>query len=850
MPSKSKAQAHLMAAAAHNPDITRDAGIDQSVAHDFNKADEKDGNLKKGSDLPSHVSEEVELDEASGVGIIKVPQTLLKQVQKYVGSVLLTMGVMKQHELVNQHKTEAAEALMNFLRRFQRKYGASVLAPDDLKKYINSSTHLNIDPDEIYNSLPENLKKNPRTKELINNLTIKMKMSNQFLHKGGSSAVRGTQNELDLGIPSYQDIKNTNIDGVAHSLNYSIGTVEHELQHTIQQVVNKNLNPKDQQAHQHPDYISGKDPDAYYRGGIEFGPQVKDLANFANEWLEENPDSITGNKNADISKAIQHVLRSYPQANIVKELRKYKEDARANKAMKLIYREVSNFYDNELHAEDNHEFDSTEKNIDDGHEFERDQEYPAPGDSLMGDLYLKVWQEFGEQPKIHGLSKNHDPEQFTLRVDGGYTPYDIVFRHGHRDDYFIIVKPDGGEKLRIDFTKEQMAKLPVNYLGNMRGINALQDMVEKENAPDANLEGMLFAVENINENSGFLNHDSSRKVQFDDYIQDEGFFIVLMADVKAKIVCQTSGKMYTVDIDDGENNFIGSEKEIEELFNKVFDAYYNPEVEPRHINKALLYSESITDFDESLAYYVERTAKRKERGEAAMAESSMRGLADIVQNAELEHDIEDADDQELINKGLLDEDSDEQEYDLQGKPVKPGQRSAPVNSGTSTERLEEMPLRYDSFMGMDPQVYVDKEAQANTPKNMTPVKDHGEWTTYRGHDGYMAYDNDTGEAIASVKGHVDEGWFNVDVTASSRSVKGVVYQMFMDIVKVEGTPILSGRLQSDDAIKFWQRLIQSHKVYVVANCEVLQAATPEKFHKYWSDEEGSPQSQFQLLLVK
>jgi len=816
MPSKSKAQAHLMAAAAHNPDIAKDAGIDMSVAHDFNKADEKEGNLKKGSDLPSHVSEEVELDEASGVGIIKVPQTLLKQVQKYVGSVLLTMGVMKQHELQKNGRESESEALLNFLRRFQRKYGASVLTPADLKKYINSSTNLNIDANEIYNSLPENLKKNPRTKELINNLTIKMKISNQFLDKGGSSAVRGTQNNLDLGIPSYEDIKNANLDGVARSLNYAIGTVEHELQHTIQQVVNRNLNPKDQQAHQHPDYISGQDPDAYYRGGIEFGPQVKDLANFANEWLEEHPDLITGNKNADISKAIQHVLRSFPQANLVKELRKYKEDARANKAMKLIYREVSNFYDNELHAEDNHEFDSTEKNIDDGHEVNRDQEYPEAGDSLMGDLYLKVWREFGERPKIHGLSQAHDPEQFTLRVEGGYTPYDLVFRHGHRDDYFILVKPDGGEPMRLDFTKEQMAKLPVNYLGNMRGIQTLQDIIEKENAPDANLEGMLFAVENINENAGFFNNDSTRKVQFDDYVQDEGFFQVQMADVKAKIICQTSGKMYTVDIDDGENNFIGSEKEIEEFFTKVFDGYYNPEVEPRHINKALQYSESISDFDESLAYYVERTAKRRERGEAAMAESSMRGLADIVQNAELEHDMDDADEQELINKGVL----------------------------------EEMPLKYDSFMGMDPQVYVDKEAQANTPKNMTPVKDHGEWTTYRGHDGYMAYDNDTGEAIATVKGHVDEGWFNVDVTASSRSVKGVVYQMFMDIVKVEGTPILSGRLQSDDAIKFWQRLIQSHKVYVVANGEVLQQATPEKFHKYWSDEEGSPQSQFQLLLVK
>ena len=397
-----------------------------------------------------------------------------------------------------------------------------------------------------------------------------------------------------------------------------------------------------------------------------------------------------------------------------------------------------------------------------------------------------------------------------------------------------------------------MANLPVQYLGNMRGIKELQDKIEKENMPDANLEGMLFSVQNISEASGFFNHDSSRKVQFDDYIEDEGFFQVQMAGVKAKIICQSSGKMYVVDIDDGENSFSGTEKEVEELFTKIFDGYFNENVEPRHINKALLYSESISDFDESLSYYVERTAKRREKNEPAMAESSMRGLADIVQNAELENDIDDANDQELINKGILDEDedSDDQEYDLQGKPVEPGQTSAPVNAGTSTERLSEMPLQYDTFMGMDPQIHVDSKARKSPYKNMTPVKDHGDWTTYRGPDGYMAYDNDTNEALAVVEGFEHHGWFNVDVTASSRNVKGVVYQMFMDIVKVEGTPILSGRIQSDDAIKFWKRLIQSHKVFVVVDDEVLQQATPEKFHKYWSEEEGSPQSQFQFLLVK
>src|SRR5262245_1163426 len=39
MPSKTKKQARLMAAAAHNPDFAKRVGIKQSVAKDFNSAD-------------------------------------------------------------------------------------------------------------------------------------------------------------------------------------------------------------------------------------------------------------------------------------------------------------------------------------------------------------------------------------------------------------------------------------------------------------------------------------------------------------------------------------------------------------------------------------------------------------------------------------------------------------------------------------------------------------------------------------------------------------------------------------------------------------------------------------------
>lgn len=47
MPSTSKSQARLMAAAAHNPKFAKKVGVPQSVASEFNRADAKTGILKK-----------------------------------------------------------------------------------------------------------------------------------------------------------------------------------------------------------------------------------------------------------------------------------------------------------------------------------------------------------------------------------------------------------------------------------------------------------------------------------------------------------------------------------------------------------------------------------------------------------------------------------------------------------------------------------------------------------------------------------------------------------------------------------------------------------------------------------
>jgi hypothetical protein len=47
MPSKSKSQARLMAAAAHSPSFARKVGVPQKVAKEFNSADKGTGILRK-----------------------------------------------------------------------------------------------------------------------------------------------------------------------------------------------------------------------------------------------------------------------------------------------------------------------------------------------------------------------------------------------------------------------------------------------------------------------------------------------------------------------------------------------------------------------------------------------------------------------------------------------------------------------------------------------------------------------------------------------------------------------------------------------------------------------------------
>ena len=57
MPSKSPAQARLMAMVAHNPKAAARTGVPQSVAKEFNQADAKTGILRKKKPKPKMTME-------------------------------------------------------------------------------------------------------------------------------------------------------------------------------------------------------------------------------------------------------------------------------------------------------------------------------------------------------------------------------------------------------------------------------------------------------------------------------------------------------------------------------------------------------------------------------------------------------------------------------------------------------------------------------------------------------------------------------------------------------------------------------------------------------------------------
>ena len=262
------------------------------------------------------------------------------------------------------------------------------------------------------------------------------------------------------------------------------------------------------------------------------------------------------------------------------------------------------------------------------------------------------------------------------------------------------------------------------------------------------------------------------------------------------------------------------------------------------------------------------TLKKSSDKPEKVKESTMRGWMDTIEDAEIANDIDDADvqtDISLRSPSMYEEAEPDPEFgstqwDAQhatpNEPVVPTQPE-PQSPEQPSEPLQEMPQRYDSFKKQNRDDFVDK-AEAQAKKNgLTPFAEHESFDVFRTTDksALIAYDK-SGKQIGMISGIITnravvgvKNVFQVHSTATKSGTKGVMYQMFMDLLD-NGYSVLSDSIHSPDAIKFWTRLMGNHNVYVVGDGEVLAKAKPEKAHKYWDDDEDSDSAELRLLLVK
>ena len=253
------------------------------------------------------------------------------------------------------------------------------------------------------------------------------------------------------------------------------------------------------------------------------------------------------------------------------------------------------------------------------------------------------------------------------------------------------------------------------------------------------------------------------------------------------------------------------------------------------------------------------TLKKDSDKPEKVKESTMRGWMDTIQDAEIANDIDDADVQTDISlrSPSMFEDFGDAEWDEEHAEPQVPYEPSPVEEEEPEQPLQEMPQRYDSFKKQNRDDFIDK-AEAQAKKNgLTPFAEHDAFDVFRTADksALIAYDK-SGKQIGMMSGIVTnravvgvKNVFQVHSTASKTGTKGVMYQMFMDLLD-NGYSVLSDSIHSPDAIKFWTRLMGNHNVYVVGDGEVLAKAKPEKAHKYWDDDEDSDSAELRLLLVK
>lgn len=384
-------------------------------------------------------------------GIIKVPPTLLKQLNLYVASIYATR-IADSIEMVNQigkmrvtgrrlYDRELEEAkqklipdLTKILKYLQNNYGAKILNNESFQKVINSSIKLNIPVQELMNDLPKNLQK-PEVQKNLENTTTRLRISyaNEDRYYAGLSHRRSDDDHI-IQI-TLNDIGDTPQEA-ANTIKRSINTVYHEAQHYVQNEIIAFVDKAKKQSQRKPGY--SEHGDDYYASAVEFTTQIGDLGHLAIQDLENMKENgeLTGNMNKDITKAVQNILNSSHKNQIFTALKKYGEIDRHNKGLKIIYSMVAKKYDSVLNSENNN--DNSEVDTNNREDIDHNEDIIDTIYNMIEDSKFELLQSFSsvrQNKKMQfRLKGNNDPYVNTIKFNDDGT-YELSLSQGNKEKY-------------------------------------------------------------------------------------------------------------------------------------------------------------------------------------------------------------------------------------------------------------------------------------------------------------------------------------------------------------------------------------------------------------------------------
>lgn len=283
--------------------------------------------------------------------IIKVPPVILNKVNTYVASYLYfkiqqfinRIDIMLHSTTAPEEKQRVLKDAQNALGKLKNQYGAKNISAQTAENITNKSVNIPFDVEEFFNQL--NFK--GVTPELVNLLKGRLEL-NLLIKTDSSPKVGGSQEHITRYSILLTIVARLNDKDMLGSVSKIMSNTYHELQHAVQAMAIKNINPQDRQLQVKDNYNDEWDKTDYYSSGIEYTPQLGNLVDVVVDELEQSV--LKDMLNQDKNKAINDALKAAMQKS--NESRKflsvlYKQDHnRYKKALSTVYKQVSPVYDN------------------------------------------------------------------------------------------------------------------------------------------------------------------------------------------------------------------------------------------------------------------------------------------------------------------------------------------------------------------------------------------------------------------------------------------------------------------------------------------------------------------------